>query len=97
MSGQVDINRDLANKPGDRILRRQIRDIRKHNTIMALLTSEVRDSDGLCTKGHTRMHVAAVRGYEPAKAYSEQIAELISEYDLKKSKYISDQLLTEIK
>lgn len=45
---------------------------------------------------HAWMHVAAVRGYKPAKGYSGHIAEVLSEEDLRKSKNISDQLLAEI-
>lgn len=48
-------------------------------------------------QAHAWIHVAAVRGYELAKSYEGQLAEVLSKADLKKSKNISDQLLAKIK
>lgn len=48
-------------------------------------------------QAHAWMHVATIKGYEPAKMYSDEIAAVLSEEELIESKRISDQLLAEIK
>lgn len=48
-------------------------------------------------QAHAWMHVATVNGYEYAKEYSDQIAEILSEEQIEESKGISERLLTEIK
>jgi len=59
-----------------------------------------RGGEGILTdyvQAYAWIHVASIRGYEPAKAYSEYIVEVLSKEQLEEAKNISDQLLAEIK
>lgn len=95
MSGQADVKRDQA-KAREIYLKAANLGYAKAQYYYGVTYFR---GEGVSTdyvQGHAWMSVAAARGYEPAKKYSEQIAEVLSEADLEKSKTISDKLLAEL-
>ncbi len=96
MSGQVDVKRD-QDKARELYLQAANQGYAKAQYYYGVTYFRGEGVPTDYVQGHAWMYVAAIRGYEPAKKYSEQIAEVLSEADLEKSKNISDKLLTEIK